>query len=457
MGRYFGTDGFRGEANVTLTCDHAYKTGQFFGMYLNEKKRARGEAGNARVAVGRDTRISGGMLEAAFVSGLTFSGADAYMLGVTSTSSVSYIIGECGLDGGVMISASHNPYYDNGIKLFGGCGEKAEEEAVSLAEDFLDGKGAYTDKTEPALRGNIGRVVNFSGSRKKYIKFLISAGRRAGDYGGIKVGLDLANGSACTAAKEVFSALGVDARIISDKPDGLNINENCGSTHTEALGRYVRENGLFCGFAFDGDADRCVCVDENGRELNGDKILYICGRYLKDRGALAKDTVVTTVMSNMGLYRAFKKLGISHFATAVGDKNVREYIAANGFSLGGEQSGHIIFSEYLKTGDGILTALMVMEAAHYFGLPMSELCAPVKDFPQTLINVRAENDALGAECVRRAIENAEKRLGSCGRVLVRMSGTEPLLRVMAEAEDENECRRAAEEIAEAVRLFCGRN
>jgi len=450
MGKYFGTDGFRGEANVTLTCDHAYKTGRFFGWYLNKIRKAEGKASGAKIAVGRDTRASGEMLSASLVAGLTSSGATACMLGITTTPSVSYIIEEYGLDGGVMISASHNPYYDNGIKLFSGKGEKAEEEAVALLEDYIDGKPLPCGDIPAALRGDIGREEDFSASKKKYEEYLISVGARSAGFNK-EIGLDLANGSACGVAESVFSALGYKAKLICDKPDGLNINKECGSTHAAALGSYVKENGLYCGFAFDGDADRCICVDENGREVNGDKILYICARYLKDIGKLAKGEVATTVMSNMGLYKALQKLDIRYTATAVGDKNVRAYVAANGLSLGGEQSGHIIFSGKLKTGDGIVTALMVLEAAKYFGGSISSLCSPVKDFPQLLINIPATAEVLKRESVLSTIEGVKSRLGASGRVLVRMSGTEPLLRIMAEAENEDMCCRAAEEIAEAVR------
>lgn len=449
MGRYFGTDGFRGEANVTLTVEHAYKVGRFIGWFLNRKRREAGDASPARAVIGKDTRRSGYMLEYALISGLTASGADAYMLHVTTTPSVSYITRTEGFDCGIMISASHNPYYDNGIKLFNGEGEKMDEQTISFIEDYIDGKQALGE-VEYATRRQLGRTVDYTEGRNRYIGYLISLGVQS--FRGMKVGLDCANGSSWNTAKAVFDALGATTYVINAQPDGFNINENAGSTHIEGLCKLVKEKGLDAGFAFDGDADRCLCVDENGEVVNGDKILYIYGRYMKERGKLTTNTVVTTVMSNLGLYKAFDEIGIDYVKTAVGDKYVHEYMAANGNRLGGEQSGHIIFAKYATTGDGVLTSLKIMEVMLAKKEKLSQLAAPVKDFPQTLINVKVADKkaALADKDVLAEIAAVEQTLSNNGRVLVRESGTEPLVRVMVEAETKQACDLLAQRIVGAI-------
>ena len=426
MGKYFGTDGFRGEANVTLTADHAYKVGRFLGWYLNKLKREAGDNSPAKVVIGKDTRRSSYMFEYTLISGLTASGADAYMLHVTTTPSVAYITRTDGFDCGIMISASHNPYYDNGIKLFSADGEKLGEEVIALIEDYTAG-------------------------RNRYIGYLVSLGVYS--FRGVKVGLDCANGSSWNIAKAVFDALGATTHIINARPDGFNINENAGSTHIEGLCEYVKQNKLDVGFAYDGDADRCLCVDENGEVVNGDKILYIYGRYMKEREKLVNNTVVTTVMSNFGLYKAFDEIGIDYVKTAVGDKNVHDYMSAHGNRLGGEQSGHIIFSKYATTGDGILTSLKILEVMLARKAKLSALAAPVKEFPQVLVNVKVgdKDGALSDADVAKAVKSAEKKLGSGGRILVRASGTEPLVRVMVEAESQQVCKELAESVVSVIK------
>lgn len=442
MGRYFGTDGFRGEANVTLTAAHAYRIGEYLGWQLCRGGKSR------EVVIGRDTRLSGGMLESALVAGLTSSGANAVILGVIPTPAVAFAVKNMGLSCGVMISASHNPYYDNGIKLFGEGGEKISEETVAGIEDYIDGKIPPTDKPS-ALRSEIGTVYSSPECNAAYEKFLVSDGV---NLSGLKVGLDLANGSAYEVAKTVFKALGATVTVINDKPDGLNINADCGSTHIEGLQKLVREKGLDVGFAYDGDADRCLAVDENGDVVNGDKILYLCGSYLKDCGQLANDTVVTTVMSNFGLYKAFDKAGIKYVKTPVGDKFVREYMAANGCTLGGEQSGHIIFGNLAGTGDGILTSLEIARVMREKRTSLSALCVGVTEYPQVLLNVRVKDKRAAQEDMRvkEAIEAAQAELKDTGRILVRESGTEPLVRVMVEAEKKEVCKRLAESVVEAI-------
>lgn len=452
MGKYFGTDGFRGEANVTLTADHAYKVGRFLGWYLNKLKREAGDNSPAKVVIGKDTRRSSYMFEYTLISGLTASGADAYMLHVTTTPSVAYITRTDGFDCGIMISASHNPYYDNGIKLFSADGEKLGEEVIALIEDYLDGKPVLgADKLEYATRENIGCTVDYTAGRNRYIGYLVSLGVYS--FRGVKVGLDCANGSSWNIAKAVFDALGATTHIINARPDGFNINENAGSTHIEGLCEYVKQNKLDVGFAYDGDADRCLCVDENGEVVNGDKILYIYGRYMKEREKLVNNTVVTTVMSNFGLYKAFDEIGIDYVKTAVGDKNVHDYMSAHGNRLGGEQSGHIIFSKYATTGDGILTSLKILEVMLARKAKLSALAAPVKEFPQVLVNVKVgdKNGALSDADVAKAVKSAEKKLGSGGRILVRASGTEPLVRVMVEAESQQVCKELAESVVSVIK------
>ena len=452
MGKYFGTDGFRGEANVTLTADHAYKVGRFLGWYLNKLKREAGDNSPAKVVIGKDTRRSSYMFEYTLISGLTASGADAYMLHVTTTPSVAYITRTDGFDCGIMISASHNPYYDNGIKLFSADGEKLGEEVIALIEDYLDGKPVLgADKLEYATRENIGCTVDYTAGRNRYIGYLVSLGVYS--FRGVKVGLDCANGSSWNIAKAVFDALGATTHIINARPDGFNINENAGSTHIEGLCEYVKQNKLDVGFAYDGDADRCLCVDENGEVVNGDKILYIYGRYMKEREKLVNNTVVTTVMSNFGLYKAFDEIGIDYVKTAVGDKNVHDYMSAHGNRLGGEQSGHIIFSKYATTGDGILTSLKIVEVMLARKAKLSALAAPVKEFPQVLVNVKVgdKDGALSDADVAKAVKSAEKKLGSGGRILVRASGTEPLVRVMVEAESQQVCKELAESVVSVIK------
>ncbi|MDE7380488.1 MAG: phosphoglucosamine mutase, partial [Clostridia bacterium] len=436
-----GTDGFRGEANVTLTAEHAYKIGRFLGWYLSKIN------GHARVVIGKDTRRSGYMFESSLIAGLTASGADAYTMHVTTTPSIAYITRTDGFDCGIMISASHNPYTDNGIKLFSAQGEKMGEDVIALIEDYIDGQ----TKLPYTLGEKLGRTVDYAEGRSRYTGFLISLGVYS--FRGLKVGLDCANGSSYAIAKAVFDALGATTYIINAEPNGLNINENAGSTHIEGLCRLVKEKGLDVGFAYDGDADRCLCVDENGKVVNGDKILYIYGKYLKERDKLLTNTVVTTVMSNFGLYKAFDKAGINYAKTAVGDKYVYEYMSEHGNRLGGEQSGHIIFSKYATTGDGILTSIKMMEVMLASKQKLSALAEPVKDFPQVLINVKVTDKSKAqADCdVQKAVKAVEDKLGNSGRILVRESGTEPLVRVMVEAESEEECLKLAQSVVAVIR------
>jgi len=455
MGRYFGTDGFRGEANKTLTADHAYQIGRFLGWYYGELKKQKGDATPARIVIGKDTRRSSYMLEYSLVGGLTASGADAYLLHVTTTPSVAYVAKTDGLDCGIMISASHNPYYDNGIKLINGNGEKMDEDTISLVEDYLDGKlnlFGQTWKELPFAEGeHIGCTVDYVSGRNRYLGYLISLGMYS--FKGVKVGLDCANGAAWNLAKSVFDALGATTYLLNASPNGLNINENAGSTHIDGLQKFVRENHLDVGFAYDGDADRCLCVDENGDVLTGDHILYIYGRYMKEREKLQTNTIVTTVMSNFGLYKALDELGIGYAKTAVGDKYVYEYMSKNGCRLGGEDSGHIIFSKYATTGDGLLTSLKMMEVMLAKKCKMSELAAPLKIYPQVLVNVRVRDkaEAQNDPDVQNAVRNAETALGSTGRILVRESGTEPVIRVMAEAQTEEECHKQVDSIVEVIK------
>lgn len=454
MGRYFGTDGFRGEANKVLTADHAYKIGRFLGYYYGLLKRRAGDVAPARIVIGKDTRRSSYMFEYTLIAGLTASGADAYMLHVTTTPSVAYITRVDGFDCGIMISASHNPYYDNGIKLINGQGEKMDEETISLIEDYIDGKlelfGKRYTEVPYALRENIGKTVDYSSGRNRYIAYLISLGMYS--LKGKKIGLDCANGSAWNIAKCVFEAMGANVTLINAQPDGLNVNENAGSTHIEGLCELVRERGLDVGFAYDGDADRCLCVDEKGNVVTGDHILYIYGRYLKEREKLVTNTVVTTVMSNFGLYKAFDEIGIGYAKTDVGDKYVYEYMQKNGNRIGGEQSGHIIFSKYATTGDGILTSIKIMEVMMARKTTLSALAAPVKIYPQVLINVRVTDkaEAQADGDVVAAVRAAAAILGDRGRILVRESGTEPLIRVMVEAPTTEECRELAQSVVDVI-------
>ena len=455
MGRYFGTDGFRGEANENLTADHAYKVGRFLGWYYGELKRQKGDDTPAKIVIGKDTRRSSYMFEYSIVGGLTASGADAYLLHVTTTPSVAYIARVDEFDCGIMISASHNPYYDNGIKLINGNGEKMDEETISLIEDYIDGKlevfGQKWEEVPFAHREHIGCTVDYISGRNRYVGYLISLGMYS--FRGMKVGLDCANGSSWNIAKSVFDALGAKTYVINAFPDGTNINMNAGSTHIEGLCKYVVENGLDVGFAYDGDADRCLCVDEKGNVISGDHILYIYGAYMKERGKLLNNTVVTTVMSNFGLYKAFDELGIGYAKTAVGDKYVYEYMTKNSCRIGGEQSGHIIFSKYASTGDGILTSLKMMEVMMAKKKKMSELAEPLKIYPQVLENIRVTDKKAAQQDgdVQAAVKAVAQELGESGRILVRESGTEPLVRVMVEAADEDICRRYVDSVINVIR------
>lgn len=454
MGKYFGTDGFRGEVNEVLTSDHAYEIGRFLGWYFNEKRRANNMEGNARVVLGKDTRRSSYTLEYALIAGLASSGADAYMLHVTTTPSVAYITRIDGFDCGIMITASHNPFYDNGIKLLNGYGEKMEEGVIALIEDYLDGKfvwnGKPIKKVPFAKRERMGETVDYASGRNRYIAYLISLGVYS--FRGKKVGLDCANGTTWNIAKSVFEALGATTYVINNKPNGFNVNLNAGSTHIEGLQKLVVENGLDVGFAYDGDADRCLCVDEKGNVVNGDHILYIYGKYLKEREKLITNTVVTTVMSNLGLYKAFDKIGIEYVQTPVGDKYVHDYMAEHGNRLGGEQSGHIIFAKYATTGDGLLTSIKMMEVMIARKTPLSKLAEEVVMYPQVLKNVRVNDKrkAQDDQFVQSVVEDVKKLLGDDGRILVRESGTEPVVRVMVEAQTKEICERMAQTVVDAI-------
>ena len=455
MGKYFGTDGFRGEANVTLTADHAFQVGRFLGWYYTQLKRRSGSDGPARIVIGKDTRRSSYMFEYSLVGGLVASGADAYLLHVTTTPSVAYVARTDSFDCGIMISASHNPYYDNGIKLINSFGEKMDESVISLIEAYLDGHLEAFGKSWPQLplakRDQIGRTVDYVSGRNRYIGYLISLGMYS--FKGVKVGLDCANGASWNVAKAVFDALGAKTYVINADPDGYNINEGAGSTHIEVLRRFVLDNGLDVGFAYDGDADRCLCVDEKGNVITGDHILYIYGKYMKERGKLLGNTVVTTVMSNFGLYKAFDDLGIGYAKTKVGDKYVYEYMIQNGCRLGGEQSGHIIFSKYASTGDGILTSVKMMEVMMARKKTMSQLCEGLTIYPQVLKNIRVADKAEAQRDpdVQSAVADAAAKLGDTGRILVRESGTEPLIRVMVEAESQDLCNRYVDAVLDVIR------
>ena len=447
MGKYFGTDGFRGEAGIDLTADHAYKVGRFLGWYYNALRERNGNNEPARIVIGKDTRRSSYMFEYSLVAGLTASGADAYLLHVTTTPSVAYIARVDDFDCGIMISASHNPFYDNGIKLMNGIGEKMEDALQAELERFIDGEPAALPW---ATEGKIGKTIDFYSGRNRYIGYLTSLAARS--FEKHKVGLDCANGSSWMIGRAVFDALGAKTYVINDQPDGVNINMDCGSTHIEGLQLYVREHHLDVGFAFDGDADRCLAVDERGEVLNGDKIMYICAKFLKERGQLPGNTLVTTVMSNFGLYKALDKAGIRYEKTAVGDRYVYENMKENDYVLGGEQSGHIIFRKYAHTGDGLITALMLMEVMMETQLPLSVLASGVSMYPQVLKNVRVDDkDAtLSDSAVQAAVDECTAALGDSGRVLLRKSGTEPVLRVMAEAGTAEECEKWVDHIITAM-------
>ena len=431
MGKYFGTYGFRGEANVKLTVEHAFKVGRYLGFYYGRDHKA-------KIVIGKDTRRSSYMFEYALAAGITASGADAYLLHVTTTPSVSYVVRTEGFDCGIMISASHNPFHDNGIKVINGLGHKLEAEVEEKIEAYIDG---LTEERPLATGEDIGRTVDFAAGRNRYIGYLISLPTRS--FKNMRVGLDCANGSASAIAKSVFDALGAKTYVINNEPDGTNINTNCGSTHIEVLQKFVKENGLDVGFAYDGDADRCIAVDEHGEVVDGDRIMYICGKYMKEQGVLKDDTIVTTVMSNLGLYKACDQAGIRYEKTAVGDKYVYENMTKNGFQLGGEQSGHIIFSKHATTGDGILTSLMIMEVILEKKQTLSKLAGEVKIYPQLLKNVRVTDKKTAREnpAVVEAVQKAADELGSDGRILVRESGTEPVIRVMVEATTDEICAK----------------
>ena len=444
MGKYFGTDGFRGEANVTLTVDHAFKVGRFLGWYYGKNH----EDGKAKIVIGKDTRRSSYMFEYSLVAGLTASGADAYILHVTTTPSVSYVARTEDFDCGIMISASHNPFYDNGIKLINAAGEKMKEDVIAEIEKYLDGE---LGEIPYATRENIGCTVDYTAGRNRYMGYLMSLAIYS--FKGIRVGLDASNGSAWTLAKAVFDALGAKTYVINAAPDGTNINANCGSTHIEGLQDLVRREHLDVGFAFDGDADRCLCVDEKGDVITGDHILYIYGCYMKDRDKLVGNKVVTTVMSNFGLYKAFDAVGIEYEKTKVGDKYVYECMSENGYRIGGEQSGHIIFSKYATTGDGIITALKMMEVMLAKKKTLSELAAPLVIYPQVLKNIRVtdKTQAQDDADVKAAVEAVANALGADGRILVRESGTEPVVRVMVEAGSTEECEKYVDQVIEVIK------
>ena len=454
MGKYFGTDGFRGEANLNLTADHAFQVGRFLGWYYGERKRRAGVEEAPRIVIGKDTRRSSYMFEYALAAGITASGADAYLLHVTTTPSVAYVTRTEEFDCGVMISASHNPYYDNGIKLINASGEKMDEETIGYIEAYLDGQlelfGQRWESLPYGKRDAIGRTVDHVAGRNRYVGYLISLGMYS--FKGMKVGLDCANGASWNIARLVFEALGAKTYVINADPDGININQNAGSTHMEVLQKFVVDNGLDVGFAYDGDADRCLCVDEKGNIISGDHILYILGKYMRSMGQLDNNTVVTTVMSNFGLYKALDDCGIDYAKTAVGDKYVYEYMAQNGCRLGGEQSGHIIISKYATTGDGILTSLKMMEVMLAKKQKLSELCEGLQIYPQVLKNVRVQDKpaAQNDPKVQEAVQAVADALGTTGRILVRESGTEPVIRVMVEAPTKQQCQEMVDSVVDVI-------
>ena len=440
MGKYFGTDGFRGEANVVLTVEHAFKVGRYLGWYYGQEHKA-------RIVIGKDTRRSSYMFEYALAAGLTASGADAYLLHVTTTPSVSYVVRTEDFDCGIMISASHNPYYDNGIKVINSKGQKLEAEVEAKVEAYIDGESG---EIPLAKKEAIGRTVDYAAGRNRYIGHLISLATRS--FKEVKVGLDCSNGSSSSIAKSVFDALGAKTYVINNEPDGTNINTNCGSTHINVLQEYVKENGLDVGFAYDGDADRCIAVDENGNVVDGDLILYVCGKYMKEHGQLKDDTIVTTIMSNLGLYKACDKIGMKYEKTQVGDKYVYENMVKNGFMLGGEQSGHIIFSKHATTGDGILTSLMLMEVIMETKQSLGQLTEEVKIYPQLLKNVHVADKKTARENpeVVKAVDAVAEALGDDGRILVRESGTEPVIRVMVEAATDELCEKYVTQVIDVI-------
>ena len=439
--KYFGTDGFRGEAGEQLTAEHAFKIGRFLGWYYNQEHKG-------RIVIGKDTRRSSYMFEYALVAGITASGSNAYLLHVTTTPSVAYVVRTEDFDCGIMVSASHNPYQDNGIKVMDGNGHKISAEIEEKMENYIDGQ---LEKLPFATRENIGIATDYAIGRNRYIGYLISLATRS--YKNMRVGLDCSNGSTFNIAKSVFDALGAKTYVIANEPDGTNINAGCGSTHIENLQKFVKEKGLDVGFAFDGDADRCIAVDENGNEVNGDFIIYVCGKYLKENGRLDGNTVVATIMSNLGLFKALDKSGINYEKTTVGDKYVNEAMVANGYVIGGEQSGHVIFSKHATTGDGILTAIMLMEVILEKKQSLGTLCSEMKMYPQVLENVRvADKKAVtGNATVKEIQEKIAKVLGDDGRILIRESGTEPVIRVMVEAASDEICHKYVDEMVEVIK------
>ena len=440
MGKYFGTDGFRGEANVTLTVDHAFKIGKFLGWYFGREHKA-------QIVIGKDTRRSSYMFECALAAGITAAGGDAYLLHVTTTPSVSYVVRSDDMDCGVMISASHNAYYDNGIKLMNGHGEKMDDEMIAKIEEYLDG----TEEIPLVSGGDIGRVIDYAAGRNRYIGYLITLASHS--YKDKRIGLDCANGSTWQMAKGVFDALGATTYVINNNPDGLNINLDAGSTHIENLQKFVLDNHLDVGFAFDGDADRCLAVDEKGNVVDGDGILYVCARHMMENGRLEDTKVVTTVMSNIGLYKALDQLGIGYEKTNVGDRYVYENMRDNGHFIGGEQSGHIIFGKYANTGDGLLTAINVMEVMLDKKQSLSSLLGDLTIYPQLLKNVVVDDKdgTLNDPAVKAAEAKVAADLGTEGRILLRKSGTEPLLRVMVEATSDELCAQKVDEVIQSMK------
>ena len=453
--KYFGTDGFRGEANVNLTSIQAYKVGRFLGWYFASKLSGCQKAGyRPRIVIGKDTRRSSYMLEYSIVAGITASGADAYMLHVTTTPSVSYVTRQDEFDCGIMITASHNPYYDNGIKVINSRGEKLDDETTSLIEAYLDGDlaslGVMGEDLPLAQKSKIGCIHDYVSGRNRYIGYLISVASNS--YKNLKIGIDCANGASWNIASSVFSALGAQVYTIGAEPDGLNINTDCGSTHMENLIKLVKEKRLDLGFAFDGDADRCLAVDENGKVIDGDAIIYILGKRLKSRGMLNDDTVVTTIMSNSGFVASLDKVGIKCVQTTVGDRFVYECMQNNNYSIGGEQSGHIIIKKYATTGDGLLTAIMIAEEICDSKTSLAKLAEPVKTYPQYTKNVRVKDKAavMGDKAVLATVADVEKFIGKDGRVLLRQSGTEPVIRVMIESLTQEKCVEYAQIIVDKI-------
>ncbi len=453
--KYFGTDGFRGEANINLTSMHAYKVGRFLGWYYASKLSGCTKAGyRPRVVIGKDTRRSSYMLEYSIAAGLSASGADVFMLHVTTTPSVSYVTRMDEFDCGIMITASHNPFYDNGIKVINSHGEKLDDATTAYIEAYLDGDlaalGVAGEDLPFAQKSKIGCINDYSSGRNRYIGYLISVASNS--FKKLKIGLDCANGASWNIANAVFSALGAQTYVIGNEPDGLNVNEGCGSTHIEKLQQLVKEKHLDVGFAFDGDADRCLAVDENGKVVDGDAIIYILGKRLKARGMLKDDTVVATIMSNSGFFASLEKIGIKCEQTAVGDRFVYECMQNNNYALGGEQSGHIILKKYATTGDGILTAIMVAEEICDSKSSLAKLAEPVMLYPQYLKNVRVKNKpaVLSDKSVLAALDEVNKLINKNGRALLRQSGTEPVIRVMIEAETEEKCVEYANIICDAI-------